>query len=558
MKKISAKFKASVFGLVKITAAAAAAVAAAGIAIGAGLAYGAANAVKSFVDMGSALNDASARTGISVEALSEMGYAAEQAGASAEALETGIRKMQRTIVDAGSGSKEAIEALGQLGLKFMDLRDLSPQDQFKLIAARLNDIPDATARAGVAMQVLGKSGTQLIPMIAEVEELTKEFRDLGLTMSTKDAKAADQLGDRFGTLQAVMKRASVLMGASLAPAVERVTNSLIRAAASAAKWVDANRHSFRDAAIAAAKWLEWLGGKIKGFGESARSTLGGLGDAIMAGDFKTAGELAVLHLQSAFNGLRGFFSDLWGDMGKGLVDAYLVALAEIEKKKLKKKQLTNAIGDQIKIDNLTRKIDARQDDLAAKARGEWTSGERDSMGAFKETQEQIQKDIDELSKQRNDAMRQFEEGQKPDPAAVAAIDEQLQRDLDAAQKSNEARKKLGRAGTDAAQEQIDANIAKLNATAAAAREAAKWTPRVEDVKAWINDKGTLPPQDDLDDTVGDAVKKATATPRGTFSALQGLQGNDQLAKQELDLAKQTAKNTGDIAKAARKGLVVGA
>ena len=58
-----------------------------------------------FADMGDQLAKMSARTGISVEALSELGYAAEQSGADLETLEGGVRKMQKFLVEAAQGSK---------------------------------------------------------------------------------------------------------------------------------------------------------------------------------------------------------------------------------------------------------------------------------------------------------------------------------------------------------------------------------------------------------------------------------------------------------------------
>ncbi len=79
--------------------------------IGGTIAGAMAVAAKGFADSGSALNDMAGRTGMSVEALSELGYAAKQTGADSEALETGVRKMQRTIGEAAGGSKSAADAL---------------------------------------------------------------------------------------------------------------------------------------------------------------------------------------------------------------------------------------------------------------------------------------------------------------------------------------------------------------------------------------------------------------------------------------------------------------
>jgi hypothetical protein len=44
----------------------------------------------------------SKRTGVSVEALSELGFAAEQSGADLATLEAGLRRMSRVIKDGGA------------------------------------------------------------------------------------------------------------------------------------------------------------------------------------------------------------------------------------------------------------------------------------------------------------------------------------------------------------------------------------------------------------------------------------------------------------------------
>ena len=107
----------------------------------------------------------SRRTGMSVEALSALKYAAGQSGVEMEAVETGVRKMQRAIVESAAGSRQASEAMLQLGLSIGDLKDLSPQRQFELIADRLSKVQNPTLRAAIAMHIFGRAGTELLPVI---------------------------------------------------------------------------------------------------------------------------------------------------------------------------------------------------------------------------------------------------------------------------------------------------------------------------------------------------------------------------------------------------------
>jgi len=148
--------------------------------LGVGLVTPFLGAAKLFADMGSDLVDMSQRTGVSVEALSELGFAAEQSGSDVETLEGSLKKMQKFLVTAAEGSQEANTALGQFGLSMADLGRLAPEDQFSLIADRLSQIENPALRTAAAMQIFGKSGTKLLPLMQGgakgIDELRQQAR----------------------------------------------------------------------------------------------------------------------------------------------------------------------------------------------------------------------------------------------------------------------------------------------------------------------------------------------------------------------------------------------
>jgi hypothetical protein len=200
---------------------------------------------KVFADMGSELVDMSQRTGVSVEALSELGFAAAQSGSDLAALEAGLRKMQRTIVNAASGSASAQEALNLLNLSIRDLEGLSPDQQFKLIADRLAGIQDPTIKAALAMELFGRSGTALLPLMNSgakgIDQLQQYARSLGLTMSTEDAQAAEAFGDTLDVLWKVLKRGVFIIGSALEPILSTVSQTIIRIAVNVGTWLQANK-----------------------------------------------------------------------------------------------------------------------------------------------------------------------------------------------------------------------------------------------------------------------------------------------------------------------------
>jgi hypothetical protein len=202
---------------------------------------GGAGLAKLFADAGSELNDMSARTGLSVEALSQLGYAAKQTGTDLGTVESAVRKMQKSLVGAANGSFEAQAALALLGLSAEKLLKLSPDDQFQAIAKAMAAIPDPTMKAALAMQLFGNGGTAILPLIDDFDALTGKARDLGLVMSAEDAAAADALGDAIDTVSASLRRAVNVIGGAMAPALTFVADRISETVKAIADWIAANR-----------------------------------------------------------------------------------------------------------------------------------------------------------------------------------------------------------------------------------------------------------------------------------------------------------------------------
>ncbi len=228
-----------------------------------------ASAVKHFSDTGAALDDMSKRTGLSAEALSELGFAADQSGAGLEVVEKGVRKMQQTILDATWGLKTALDAFQMLGLTLADLEGLSPEEQFTLIADRLDGIADPSNKAALAMKVFGRAGTQLLPMLeggaAGLDKLRQQARSLGLTVSTETAAKAALLDDTLDVLRRVVLDLAFDVGSVLADAVIRVTNEIVAAARAVNEWIAEHKRLIVAAAgLGAATLL--VGGALVGIG----------------------------------------------------------------------------------------------------------------------------------------------------------------------------------------------------------------------------------------------------------------------------------------------------
>jgi hypothetical protein len=262
-----------------------------GLSAAAGLVPG---MVSHFTEAGSALNDMSARTGASVESLSALGYAAKMAGASGEDVEKGLRKMQQTLVDAAGGSKTASDALFALGTSAQELKGLSPDEQFAKLADGISKISDPAERTAAAMDVFGKGGANLLPILADgaagLEQWRKRAEEVGAVMSGEDAEAADALGDALDDLNTTWQGLGNLIGAELAPIITQVVDVMRQGVNVVRLWVAEHRGA-----------LETVG-----------QVVSGIRDALSKGDFKGAFEVAWLGVKTVLLEAADWFWSSWG------------------------------------------------------------------------------------------------------------------------------------------------------------------------------------------------------------------------------------------------------
>lgn len=187
-------------------------------------------AVTSFLQVGSAYDDMAQRTGVAVEALSTLSYAAKLSDTSIESLQGALMKQAKFMGELRSGSAAAAQTLAELGLSASQMLAMSPEQQFLAFADAIAAIPDASQRASAAMGVFGKSAGELLPLLNEgadgIAKMQQEAIDLGLQMSGDTAESAAKAADSIDALFAVVKATAVQVGSAFAPALTLLANIL--------------------------------------------------------------------------------------------------------------------------------------------------------------------------------------------------------------------------------------------------------------------------------------------------------------------------------------------
>lgn len=241
--------------------------------------------VQVFAGSGDELSKMADRTGASVEALSELRHAATQSDVEVAQLQTGLNRMSRVVGEAATGSKGAAESLAHLGLTAQQLQSLPVDKQFELIADALAGIEDPAIRTMRAMDIFGKGGASLMPMMtsgaAGIQALREEARKLGLQVSGADAAAATLYGDTLSNLWTVVKDVAFEIGAALAPALTSVIQTITPVIVGVAEWISKNR-----------ELVVWVAAVAAGVG-AAGAALVAFGVASMAAAAAISGLIAV-------------------------------------------------------------------------------------------------------------------------------------------------------------------------------------------------------------------------------------------------------------------------
>lgn len=206
--------------------------------------------VEDVIDLGGHLNDTSQKIGVSAEALQELGYAAKLNSSSIDDVAGAMTKLGKNIDEAlVTGKGPAADALKRLGISLNDpaIKTRNLDKAFMEISDRMSDLPDGPKKIALAMDLLGKSGADLIPTMNNgadgLKEMRKEARDLGGVMSNQTVSGLDDLGDNVDRLKFTLTGLKNQAVAALLPMLSEMATKTL-------DWVKANQDVIRSSLTA--------------------------------------------------------------------------------------------------------------------------------------------------------------------------------------------------------------------------------------------------------------------------------------------------------------------
>lgn len=202
------------------------------IAVGAGIAvtalFGIAVKASETTDR---IDKMSAKLGLSIKGFQEWDYILGQNGISIDSMQGGLKTLTNMYDELGKGSKTATTAFGRLGLSMDDLKGKSQEQVFDIVVKKLQGMENQTERAAIANDLLGRSGSELAPLLNIGAEATEELRDraykLGIVMSEDSVQAGVVFGDTLDDLKKSFGTVVAEIGIQVMPIFQRFANWII-------------------------------------------------------------------------------------------------------------------------------------------------------------------------------------------------------------------------------------------------------------------------------------------------------------------------------------------
>jgi hypothetical protein len=171
---------------------------------------------------------AAQRVGINVEAMQELGFAAELAGADMTSIEVAFR---RQAVAARDAEKSALSpsalAYKKIGVSVRDASGaMKGQLQlFEESASGIRGLKTETEKMAIANDLFGRGGSKILPLLNQgadgIRKMREQARTLGVVMDEEATKSSEKFIDAMTETKAILKGVRNQIGIALIPIFTR-------------------------------------------------------------------------------------------------------------------------------------------------------------------------------------------------------------------------------------------------------------------------------------------------------------------------------------------------
>lgn len=189
------------------------------------------DSIKSTIDYADSLGKMSQKIGMSVDSLYALSAAGKLADADISQIESALKKFNKGLGEAELGTGDTANALKNLGISLKDSQgNMKGTDEYLYeVADKFASMPDGVEKTTLAMQLFGKSGADLIPLLDGGSASLKEFSGI---MNDETAAASQNFNDSLTKLHLSMESVGGQMVSALAPTLQAVADDFFGVAKS--------------------------------------------------------------------------------------------------------------------------------------------------------------------------------------------------------------------------------------------------------------------------------------------------------------------------------------
>ena len=183
---------------------------------------------KAIVDAMDEAVKTSQKLGISIDALQRWQFALNLSGVEMGTFATAVGKVAQGITDIDAGKitdqTKALRALGITGKE-------TAEEGLALLVEQFSRLEDGPRKTALAMEVFGKAGKELIPLLNAgakgMHEMNAEFAAFRAGFSDEDAKRAERFNDNLTKIATAIKGVGVALVVDFLPALEKASARLV-------------------------------------------------------------------------------------------------------------------------------------------------------------------------------------------------------------------------------------------------------------------------------------------------------------------------------------------
>ncbi|MDH6185478.1 hypothetical protein [Polaromonas sp. CG_23.6] len=191
--------------------------------------------VKASLDAMDTMSKLAQQTGTAVESLSALSYTAGMSGVNQEKLGGALVKLTKNMSDAADGTGEAKKGFDALGISVANADGTLKSSDAVLseVAGKFAGFKDGAEKTALAVNLFGKSGAELIPMLNSgadgLQDMADEARRMGLVLDTETSRAAEVFNDTMSKLSLQQTAFANAVTTAVLPVLQSIADEMLGA-----------------------------------------------------------------------------------------------------------------------------------------------------------------------------------------------------------------------------------------------------------------------------------------------------------------------------------------